>query len=66
MKATTDPARQQEILAEVEAELVAAAFGVPLFQFPGVAAFNGTYVSGINPIPISPTIFYNVWDWEAA
>ena len=66
LKGTTDPARQQEILAEVEAELVAAAFGVPLFQFPGVAAFNGTYVSGINPIPISPTIFYNVWDWEAA
>jgi peptide/nickel transport system substrate-binding protein len=66
LKGTTDPARQQEILAEVEAELIAAAFGVPLFQFPGVAAFNGTYVSGVNPIPISPTIFYNVWDWEAS
>ena len=66
LKGTTDPARQKEILGEVEAELVAAAFGVPLFQFPGVAAFNGTYVSGINPITLSPTIFYNVWDWVPA
>ncbi len=66
LKATTDPVRQQEILQAVEAELVAGAFGVPLFQFPGVAAFNSTYVSGISPIPLSPTIFWNVWDWEAS
>ncbi|MCB0967670.1 MAG: hypothetical protein KDB37_12610, partial [Ilumatobacter sp.] len=66
LKATADPARQQEILLEVEQNLVADAFGVPLFQFPGVAAFNGTYVSNIDPIAISPTIFWNVWDWEAA
>ena len=66
LKVTTDPARQEEILAEVEAQLVETGFGLPLFQHPGVTAFNSNYVSNIDPIAISPTIFWNVWDWEAA
>lgn len=66
LKVTTDPARQEEILTEVEALLVETGFGLPLFQFPGVTAYNTNYVSNIDPIAISPTIFWNVWDWEAA
>jgi len=66
LNGTTDPARQEEILTEVEALLVETGFGLPLFQFPGVTAYNTNYVSNIDPIAISPTIFWNVWDWEAA
>ncbi len=66
LKGTTDPDRQQEILLEVESILVAEAFGIPIFQHPSIAAFNSNYVSNIDPIAISPTIFWNVWDWEAA
>jgi len=66
LNVTTDPARQEEILTEVEATLMDTAFGIPLFQFPGVTAYNSNYVSNIDPIAISPTIFWNVWDWEAA
>jgi peptide/nickel transport system substrate-binding protein len=66
LQATTDPARQDEILVEVESVLFEDAFGLPIFQFPQVTAFNSTYVSGVSDIPIAPTIFFNVWDWEAA
>jgi len=65
LQATTDPARQDEILVEVESVLFEDAFGLPIFQFPQITAFNSTYVSGVSDIPISPTVFFNVWDWEA-
>jgi peptide/nickel transport system substrate-binding protein len=63
---TADPARQDEILIEVEQHLFADAFGLPIFQHPQITAFNSNYVSGIDNIAIAPTVFYNVWDWEAA
>jgi peptide/nickel transport system substrate-binding protein len=66
LKATSDADRQQELLLEIEQNLVNDGFGVPLFQHPGVTAFNSNYVTGISPIPLSPTIFWNVWAWEAA
>ena len=46
LKVTTDPARQQEILLEIEQNLVADAFGTTIFQFPGLMAYNSTYVDG--------------------
>jgi peptide/nickel transport system substrate-binding protein len=65
LQATTDSARQDEILVEVESVLFDDAFGLPIFQFPQITAFNTTYVSGVSDIPISPTVFFNVWEWEA-
>jgi peptide/nickel transport system substrate-binding protein len=65
LQATTDPARQDEILVEIESVLFEDAFGLPIFQFPQITAFNTTYVSGVSDIPISPTVFFNVWEWEA-
>ena len=38
-------------------------YGVTIFQFPAVTAFSDR-VTNINPGPLSPTIFWNVWDWE--
>ena len=63
---TTDPARQNEILIEVEQHLFADAFGLPIFQHPSITAYNSTYVDGVSNIAISPTVFFNVWDWVAA
>ncbi len=60
---TTDPARQAEILAEVETILVEDGFGVTLYQHPGVHGFNAR-LQGVDPISISPTIFWNFWEWE--
>ena len=63
---TSDPARQTEILDEVEAILYADAFGLPIFQFPEITAWNSTYVEGVSSIPIAPTVFFNFWEWTAA
>ena len=66
LQGTTDAARQDEILIEVESVLFEDAFGLPIFQHPQITAFNSTYVSGVSDIPLAPTVFFNVWDWEAA
>jgi peptide/nickel transport system substrate-binding protein len=66
LNATTDVDRQHEILIEVEQNLFADAFGLPIFQHPAITAYNSTYVDGVRNIPIAPTYLYNVWDWQAA
>jgi len=66
LQATTDPARQDEILIEVEKQLFADAFGLPIFQFPEITAYNETYVKGVGTITIAPGVFFNFWDWEPA
>ena len=63
LQATTDSARQDEILIEVEKVLFDDAFGLPIFQFPAITAYNSNYVDGISNIPLAPTVFFNVWDW---
>jgi peptide/nickel transport system substrate-binding protein len=64
LQVTTDEARQAEINTEIEALLVDDAFGVTIFQFPGVTAWNPEAISGISKISISPTIFAGFWNWE--
>ncbi len=63
---TSDPARQDEILLEVEQVLFDDAFGLPIFQHPEITAYNSTYVDGVSSIAIAPTVFFNVWDWAPA
>lgn len=64
LQTTTDEARQTEILTEVESILWAEGFGVTLYQFPAVVAYNGN-ISNVSPIELSPTIFHGFWEWEA-
>lgn len=63
LQTETDADRQQEILREVEKHLWEDAFGITIFQFPGVNAWNSN-VAGVEPIPLSPTIFHGFWNWE--
>lgn len=60
---TTDVDRQEELLAEVETQLIDDAFGVTIFQFPEVTAYNGANIGNIQTITLSPTIFYGFWEW---
>jgi peptide/nickel transport system substrate-binding protein len=53
-------------LVTVETDLVDNAFGLTIFQFPGVTSWNGTKVTGVSTIPLSPSVFFNFWEWEAA
>jgi peptide/nickel transport system substrate-binding protein len=65
LNGTVDPARQKEINEQVETDLVNDAFGVTLYQFPSVTAYDSK-LSGIDPITISPTIFWNFWEWKVS
>jgi peptide/nickel transport system substrate-binding protein len=65
IQVTTDADAQLELAAQVEAQLVEDAFGVSIFQFPEVLAWNSTYVSGADAIPLAPAMFYAFWDWQA-
>ncbi len=65
LNVTTDPTRQEEILGEVEANLINDAFGVTIFQFPGVTSWNPAVVGGINSSVLSEGPFYGYWEWTA-
>ncbi len=66
LKVSTDPDEQQTLSIEIEAQLHADAFGLPIFQFPSITAYNSTYVDGVSNIALSPTVLWNVWEWTAA
>ena len=59
----TDPAKQTELLKQVDKLLVDNAFGLTLFQFPSMSSYSNK-LSGIDPITITPTIFWNFWEWK--
>ncbi|MEJ5915688.1 ABC transporter family substrate-binding protein [Pseudokineococcus sp. 1T1Z-3] len=59
---TTDPDRQVELLTQAEAELWSDAFGTVLYQHPAVDVYR-TNFTGIAPIALSPTVFWNYWEW---
>ena len=58
-----DPAKQAELLGQMEKQLVDDAFGLSIFQFPSVTAYSDK-LAGIDPITIAPTIFWNFWEWK--
>jgi len=57
-----DEAAQQEIMAQIDAELWEDAYGITIFQFPGVTVYDAE-MEGVNTSPLSPTIFWNYWEW---
>jgi peptide/nickel transport system substrate-binding protein len=60
-----DPAKQAELLTNVEAELWGDAASLPIFQFPGLTWWDkGT--TGIAPNPLSTSYFWNFWEWAPA
>jgi peptide/nickel transport system substrate-binding protein len=63
---STDKDEQTELLTQIEKHLVDDAFGVTIFQFPGVTAWNSTYVSDVSSITLAPSIFWNFWEWTPA
>ncbi|WP_354575747.1 ABC transporter family substrate-binding protein [Frigoribacterium sp. UYMn621] len=65
LSATADRSQQRAILQKIDARVWADAYGVPLYQFPAVTAFND-HVRGVAPSPLSPNLLWNVWDWSPA
>jgi peptide/nickel transport system substrate-binding protein len=63
MATNTDPAVETELTIKIEKELNDQGFSVPIFQFPGVVAWRDA-LKGVSTITLSPTIFWNYWEWE--
>ncbi|CAN5493234.1 ABC transporter family substrate-binding protein [soil metagenome] len=63
LDSTFDREQQLVILQKIDALVWADAYGVPLYQFPAVTAFNDK-VRGVAPSPLSPNLLWNVWDWS--
>lgn len=61
---SVDPAEQKALNEQIEKILVDDAFGITLFQFPTVTAYSSA-LTGVDPITLSPTIFWNFWEWKA-
>ena len=59
-----DVAAQNEILIQIDKILWDDFYGVTIFQFPAVTAYDQNAIAGISPSTLAPTIFWNIWDWE--
>lgn len=65
LQTQTDPGEQERILGEVEKHLVDDAFGVTIYQHPGITAYNPEKIGNVQKLGIAPTIFYGFWEWTA-
>ncbi|GLI28397.1 peptide ABC transporter substrate-binding protein [Agromyces rhizosphaerae] len=57
-----DVDEQIAIQLDVEKELWADGYGITIFQFPGLTAWDKG-VEGIAPAPLAPYYFWNFWEW---
>jgi peptide/nickel transport system substrate-binding protein len=55
---------QNEILKQIDAIAWGDFYGVTIFQFPAVTAYDQNAIANISPSTLAPTIFWNIWDWE--
>jgi peptide/nickel transport system substrate-binding protein len=60
-----DKDKQVALLDTVEKQLWSDAYGVTIFQFPGVLAWSNS-VDGVKTAPLSPQYFWNYWQWAPA
>ena len=60
---TADPAEQEELQVRAEEIIGEQAWSVPIFQFPGITAWSAE-TEGVVPGFLSPTYFWNFWDWQ--
>jgi len=59
-----DTAKQIDIQKQIDKLLWEDFYGVTIFQFPAVTAYDQTKIANISPSTLAPTIFWNIWDWE--
>ena len=61
-----DTDKQIDIEKQIDKLLWSDFYGVTIFQFPAVTAYDPNAISGIDPSTLAPTIFWNIWDWTPA
>jgi peptide/nickel transport system substrate-binding protein len=62
---TTDLAKQDELLAEIDKQVWENAYGLPLYQTVGTTAFSAR-IAGVKPSAGPLGVWWNVWDWRLA
>ncbi|WP_394768087.1 ABC transporter family substrate-binding protein [Lacisediminihabitans sp.] len=62
LDSTFDRTAQIATLHKIDSLVWADAYGVPLYQFPSLTAFNDR-VTGIAPSPLAPNLLWNIWAW---
>lgn len=60
---TTDLAKQDELLGDIDKEIWQNAYGLPLYQAVGTTAFSSK-VAGVEPSPGPLGVWWNAWDWR--
>lgn len=60
-----DEGRQLELSIELESHLHADAFGVNIFQHPELLIYRDR-VQNVSSTAVSPTMFWNFWEWEVS
>ena len=63
LNVTFDLEEQKQILLDIDKLLFDDYYGLTIFQFPAVTAFDQNAIANIDPGPLSPTIFWNIWEW---
>lgn len=59
-----DETKSLEIQKKIDKLLFDDFYGLTVFQFPSVTAYDSKAIKNIAPSTIAPTIFWNIWDWE--
>ncbi len=60
--ASDDPSEVTRLLTEIDAEVWADAYGLPLFAYPTVTAVSAD-VTGVTRSPLARGVFWNAWEW---
>ncbi|BAS10006.1 uncharacterized protein Mb1311c [Arthrobacter sp. Hiyo4] len=63
LSGTTDLAKQDELLADIDKRVWESAYGLPLYQTTGTVAFSSR-VTGIKPSSGPLGVWWNVWEWR--
>jgi peptide/nickel transport system substrate-binding protein len=63
LASTTDLAKQDELLANVDKRVWQSAYGLPLYQTTGTVAYSNR-LTGIAPSSGPLGVWWNVWEWR--
>lgn len=63
LSTTTDLAKQDELMAEIDKRIWESAYGLPLYQTTGTSAAAGR-IAGVKPSPGPLGVWWNVWEWR--
>jgi peptide/nickel transport system substrate-binding protein len=65
LQTETDADAQRDTLIEAETLIAQQYWTVPIYQFPGLTAWDDQ-IEGVSPAFLSPTFFWNFWEWAPA